>query len=168
MSTAKLLPLLLLLLAVAVAAAATATPIQAVVEGIVYCQSCSCRGSWSLRDSKPLPPRRSASPAATPRTGPTSTRYFYCPMTPVNATDYYKGDPVEACYVRLLSSADGKCNHLTNINYGLTGAKLKKEDKTKRAGLRHGDLRGQVAGIPAGQLHAHAPLPMNSNSLLMI
>ncbi|OAY65313.1 hypothetical protein ACMD2_17558 [Ananas comosus] len=118
MSTAKLLPLLLLLLAVAVAAAATATPIQAVVEGIVYCQSCSCRGSWSLRDSSRCRPRRSA--------------YFYCPMDAVNATDYYKGDPVEACYVRLLSSADGKCNHLTNINYGLTGAKLKKEDKTTK------------------------------------
>ncbi|OAY65688.1 Non-classical arabinogalactan protein 31 [Ananas comosus] len=140
MSTAKLLPLLLLLLAVAVAAAATATPIQAVVEGIVYCQSCSCRGSWSLRDSKPLPAAKISVTCRDAKNRPNfykvaptnSDGYFYCPMDAVNATDYYKGDPVEACYVRLLSSADGKCNHLTNINYGLTGAKLKKEDKTKK------------------------------------
>lgn len=32
------------------------------------------------------------------------------------------------------------------------------------AGLRHGDLRRQVTGIPTAQLHAHAPLPIKSNS----
>ncbi|XP_020103557.1 non-classical arabinogalactan protein 30-like [Ananas comosus] len=126
-----------------------------VVEGVVYCQNCSFRGTWSLE---------SAATVAAARVGVTclgwknqviirraastdAAGYFYAALDA--AGDFYKGDPARACYVRLLASPNAACDDPTNINYGFTGAALK--DEGKRAAAKLLDVMIYSAGPLAFQ-----------------
>ncbi|OAY64495.1 Non-classical arabinogalactan protein 30, partial [Ananas comosus] len=120
-----------------------------VVEGVVYCQNCSFRGTWSLESAATVAAARvgvtclgrknqvpplfhfliNSSKVIIRRTASTDAAGFYA------AGDFYKGDPARACYVRLLASPEAACDDPTNINYGFKGAALKDEGKRATAGL---------------------------------
>ncbi|XP_012701393.1 uncharacterized protein LOC101774223 [Setaria italica] len=55
--------------------------------------------------------------------------YFLAEFGVERAGDFFGKDPREACFVRLLSSPDAKCNVVTNINGGMGGASLRDEGK---------------------------------------
>ncbi|OEL14134.1 hypothetical protein BAE44_0024844 [Dichanthelium oligosanthes] len=107
------------------------------VEGLVLCQSCAHRGSPSLDGAAPLPGARVTvtcrdrknrvmawrSPAAD------YNGYFHAEFGVQRADAYFMGDPRKACFVRLLSSPNAKCNGVTNINGGMEGARLRDEGK---------------------------------------
>uniref|UniRef100_A0A0E0JEG2 Uncharacterized protein n=1 Tax=Oryza punctata TaxID=4537 RepID=A0A0E0JEG2_ORYPU len=107
------------------------------VEGQVYCQSCEHRNSWSLAGAKPL---RRAEVSVTCRDAKNraawwrlavadESGYFLAEFGVTKVSDFLDANPREACYVRLLSSPDCKCNSLTNINAGMVGAPLREEGK---------------------------------------
>nr|CAD1839875.1 unnamed protein product [Ananas comosus var. bracteatus] len=107
-----------------------------VVEGVVYCQNCSFRGTWSLESAATVAAARVGvtclgrkNQVIIRRTASTDAAGFYA------AGDFYKGDPARACYVRLLASPEAACDDPTNINYGFKGAALKDEGKRATAGL---------------------------------
>ncbi|MQL69232.1 hypothetical protein Taro_001486 [Colocasia esculenta] len=107
--------------------------------GVVYCQSCERVGTWSLTGAKPLP---SAKVSVSCIDNKNRVRfyesfqtdgngYFYAPLQGLDL----KGSPaalqpLRACKVRLVSSADPKCNLLTNVNYGIAGAPLREANET--------------------------------------
>lgn len=104
--------------------------IKVVIEGVVLCQDCSTRGTWSLFNSKPIKGAKVSVTCRDSKNRPAgfhaeetdSNGYFYSPFDVVRMNDYFGGDPTKACFVRLLSSPDKGCNALTNINWGIVGA----------------------------------------------
>lgn len=107
------------------------------VEGKVYCQSCEHRNSWSLDGARPL---RGAEVSVTCRDAKNraawwrlavadESGYFLAEFGVTRASDFLGADPRGACYARLLSSPDRKCDGLTNINAGMVGAPLRDEGK---------------------------------------
>ncbi|RWW06471.1 hypothetical protein BHE74_00037229 [Ensete ventricosum] len=141
MST-KVFSFLLLFLALAVGntslfPCAAADGTRKAVEGMVYCQKCKYVGSWNLDGARPLPSAKVSiickdhkhrvifyDSAEADKNG-----YFYKLLdgTHLRSATF---DPVTACTVRLLASPDANCNRLTNVNYGIQGAKLRDENKT--------------------------------------
>ncbi|KAL6627380.1 hypothetical protein ACP70R_031106 [Stipagrostis hirtigluma subsp. patula] len=107
------------------------------VEGLVYCQSCEHRGSQCLDGSAPLPGAkvivtcRSAKNRVMAWRAPAADEngYFHAQFGVESARFYYKADPRRACFVRLLSSPDAKCNALTNVRRGMEGAPVRDEGK---------------------------------------
>ena len=109
-----------------------------VVEGMVYCQSCAHIGSWSLTGARPLPSAKVGISCRDHknRVGfyksvkADNNGYFYCPLEGLEVKRYYKGEFARACTVKLLSSPNGECNLLTNINGGIEGSALRDVNKT--------------------------------------
>ncbi|WVZ72398.1 hypothetical protein U9M48_020865 [Paspalum notatum var. saurae] len=107
------------------------------VEGVVLCQSCAHRGSQSLDGAAPLPGAKVTVTCrdkknrvlAYRRPVADSNGYFHAEFGVERAGDYFSKDPSKACFVRLLSSPDAKCNLVTNINGGLEGAPVRDEGK---------------------------------------
>jgi hypothetical protein len=107
------------------------------VEGLVVCQSCAKRGSQSLDGAAPLPGAnvtvtcrdRKNRVMAYRRRVADYNGYFHAEFGVHRADGYLDKDPRGACFVRLLSSPDPKCNILTNIHDGLEGAPLRDEGK---------------------------------------
>ncbi|ONK62597.1 uncharacterized protein A4U43_C07F5760 [Asparagus officinalis] len=108
------------------------------VEGMVYCQSCSQAGSWSLTGARPLPSAKVGISCRDHkhRVGfyksvkTDNNGYFYCPLEGLDLKKYYEGELVHACRVRLISSPNVECNLLTNINGGIEGSMLRDVNKT--------------------------------------
>ncbi|KAJ1691332.1 hypothetical protein LUZ63_015487 [Rhynchospora breviuscula] len=106
------------------------TKIKVIIEGVVLCQDCSTRGTWSLFNSKPIKGAKVSVTCRDSKNRPVGYQavetdqngYFYSPYDVGSIADYYSGDPTKACFVRLLSSPDQGCNALTNINWGIVGA----------------------------------------------
>ncbi|TVU21707.1 hypothetical protein EJB05_31361, partial [Eragrostis curvula] len=107
------------------------------VEGLVVCQSCAKRGSQSLDGAAPLQGAKVIVTCRDQKNRVMAWRkaaadengYFLAKFGVEHLCDYYKSDPLKACFVRLLSSPDPKCNGVTNINGGLVGAPLRDEGK---------------------------------------
>uniref|UniRef100_A0A0D9UX37 Uncharacterized protein n=1 Tax=Leersia perrieri TaxID=77586 RepID=A0A0D9UX37_9ORYZ len=107
------------------------------IEGLVYCQSCAHRNSWSLDGAKPLPKSKVAVTCRDAKNRVSGWRlavadetgYFLAEFGVTKVVDFFMGDPRRACYVRLLASPDEECNELTNINFGIEGAPLRDEGK---------------------------------------
>lgn len=107
------------------------------VEGLIYCQSCASGGSQSLAGAAPLPGAkvtvtcrdRKNRVMAWRKATADENGYFLAKFGVERLGDYYMGDPRKACFVRLLSSPDAKCNDITNINGGMVGAQLRDEGK---------------------------------------
>jgi hypothetical protein len=107
------------------------------VEGLVLCQSCAKCGSPSLNGAAPLPGARVTVTCRDRKNRVMAWRYpaadyngyFHAEFGVEHAGDFFGEDPREACFVRLLSSPDAKCNVLTNINGGMGGARLRYEGK---------------------------------------
>jgi hypothetical protein len=106
------------------------TMIKVVIEGVVLCQDCSTRGTWSLFNSKAIQNAKVSVTCRDSKNRPAgfyaaetdNNGYFNCPFDVARMEDYFGGDPTKACFVRLLSSPDQGCNALTNINWGIVGA----------------------------------------------
>ncbi|XP_062208341.1 non-classical arabinogalactan protein 30-like [Phragmites australis] len=107
------------------------------VEGLVFCQSCAQRGSQRLEGAAPLPGAKVTVTCRDSKNRVMAYRapvvdengYFQAEFSVESARYYYKEDPQKACFVRLLSSPDAKCNYVTNINQGMVGAPLRDEGK---------------------------------------
>ncbi|KAK1661701.1 hypothetical protein QYE76_049860 [Lolium multiflorum] len=108
------------------------------VEGMVYAQSCAHRNSWCLDGATPLPGAKVTVTCRDRKNRVMAWRsvkadgngYYLADLGDgPPAAAYYKGDPTKACFVRLLSSPDRKCDDLTNINYGIQGAPIRDEGK---------------------------------------
>ncbi|XP_072976423.1 non-classical arabinogalactan protein 30-like [Typha angustifolia] len=110
--------------------------IRVMVEGIVYCQSCSQSG-WSLTGAKGLPSAKVSITCRDHKNRPANYNvgttdgngYFLATVDVTDIKDFYKHDPEQACSVRLLASPDVNCNLFTNINNGLSGASIRDEGK---------------------------------------
>lgn len=110
--------------------------IEVVVEGIVYCQSCEAAGTWSLTGAKPIP---AAKVSVICKNHKDQVSYYKAFETDGNGYFYAQLDgytihslfdhPLQACYVKLVSSPLENCNLLTNVNKGLYGAPLRYENK---------------------------------------
>ncbi|XP_075485984.1 non-classical arabinogalactan protein 30 [Primulina tabacum] len=138
-------PFLILSLALASTAVATAPllpkpvekPVDVVVEGTVFCQSCSDYGTWNLNKAKPIESaivsvickdhRNRVSFYKAFQTG--KNGYFYAVLKGFRMSRSFLDHPLHACKVRLVSSPVPSCNLLTNVNYGLYGAPLRYENK---------------------------------------
>ncbi|KZV13894.1 pistil-specific extensin-like protein [Dorcoceras hygrometricum] len=112
-------------------------PIEVVVEGTVFCQSCNDYGTWNLNKAKPIESaivgvickdhRNRVSFYKTFTTG--KYGYFYAVLRGFRSSQSFLDHPLHACKVRLVSSPLSSCNLLTNVNYGLYGAPLRYENK---------------------------------------
>lgn len=157
----RCIPLLLLLLLASLFSFAVGIPYQdpkkteekvVVVEGMVYCQNCTHVGSWSLTGAKPLPSAKISIACKDHKNRVTFYKavqangegYFYTALAGLN--DHHVNRPIDACLVRLLSSPDARCNVLTNVNYGIEGARL--QDKNKRV----------MVGSYSAEIYAAGPL----------
>ncbi|XP_062233144.1 proline-rich protein 1-like [Phragmites australis] len=100
-------------------------------------QSCAHRGSQCLDGAAPLPGAKVSVTCRDRKNRVMAWRspvadgngYFRADFGVERARDYFMEDPREACFVRLLSSPDAKCNGITNINHGMEGAPLRDEGK---------------------------------------
>ncbi|PVH39351.1 hypothetical protein PAHAL_5G484000 [Panicum hallii] len=107
------------------------------VEGLVLCQSCMQWGSQSLDGAAPLPGAKVTVTCRDKKNRVMSWRspaadyngYFHAEFGVERAGDYFGGDPRAACFVRLLSSPDARCNGVTNIGGGMEGAPIRDEGK---------------------------------------
>uniref|UniRef100_A0A0E0JEG1 Uncharacterized protein n=1 Tax=Oryza punctata TaxID=4537 RepID=A0A0E0JEG1_ORYPU len=109
------------------------------VEGMVYCQSCEQRNTQSLEGAKPLPKAevsvichdaKNRIMVGCHRAVADEHGYFLAELGVTKVSDFFMGDPRNACHVRLRASLDFKCNNPTNINYsGIKGASLRDEGK---------------------------------------
>ncbi|PRQ59495.1 hypothetical protein RchiOBHm_Chr1g0370811 [Rosa chinensis] len=110
--------------------------IDVVVEGMVYCQSCDHSGTWSMTGAKPIP---SAKISVICKNHKDQVSFYKAFQT--NADGYFYAHldgfkmnhmldhPLQACHVKPVSSPLEDCRLLSNINYGLSGAPLRYEDK---------------------------------------
>lgn len=109
----------------------------AVIEGMVYCQSCDSYGSWSLSGAKPI---ASAKISVICKDYKKRVKfykafetnefgYFYAELQGYKMGHSYLDHPLQSCYVKLVNSTQEKCNIFSNINYGINGAPLRFEDK---------------------------------------
>jgi hypothetical protein len=107
------------------------------VEGLVLCQSCMQWGSQSLDGAAPLPGAKVTVTCRDKKNRVMSWRspaadyngYFHAEFGVERAGDYFGGDPRAACFVRLLSSPDARCNGITNIGGGTEGVPIRDEGK---------------------------------------
>ncbi|CAL4958405.1 unnamed protein product [Urochloa decumbens] len=107
------------------------------VEGLVLCQSCAKRGTQSLDGAAPLRGARVTVTCRDRKNRVMAWRapaadyngYFHAEFGVERAGDFFGEDPREACFVRLLSSPDAKCNGVTNVNGGMAGARIRDEGK---------------------------------------
>ncbi|KAJ8769453.1 hypothetical protein K2173_002943 [Erythroxylum novogranatense] len=114
--------------------------VDAVVEGMVYCQSCEHYGSWSLTDAEPIPSAKVSvicknyqKQVTYYKAFETDTKgYFYAQLDGYKFSNNLLDHPLQSCYVKPVSSPIANCSLLTNINYGLDGAPLRYEDKILR------------------------------------
>ncbi|KAJ9539816.1 hypothetical protein OSB04_026322 [Centaurea solstitialis] len=122
------------------AAAATAhreDNATAVVEGMVYCQSCKYFGSWSLTGAEPISAAKVSvicknhkkrvsyyNTFETDKSG-----YFHAELKDFKMTHYLLDHPLHACHVKLVSSPLQTCNLLSNVNNGISGSPLRFENK---------------------------------------
>lgn len=117
------------------------------VEGLVLCQSCAARGSQSLDGAAPLPGAqvlvtcrdRKNHVMAYRRGVADHNGYFHAEFGVEPAADFLDKDPRGACFARLLSSPDARCNGVTNVHGGMEGAPLRDEGKqwTDARGFRN-------------------------------
>jgi hypothetical protein len=117
------------------------------VEGLVLCQSCAARGSQSLDGAAPLPGAqvlvtcrdRKNRVMAYRRGVADHNGYFHAEFGVERADDFWAKDPRGACFARLLSSPDARCNGVTNVHGGMEGAPLRDEGKqwTDARGFRN-------------------------------
>ncbi|KAE9604749.1 hypothetical protein Lal_00011083 [Lupinus albus] len=114
--------------------------IEVVVEAIVYCQSCEHFGTWSLTGAKPIPSAK-VSVTCKNHKGQVSfykvyetdkSGYLYAPLQGFKLQHYILDHPLHSCYVKPVWSPLESCSFLSNVNYGLNGAKLRFEDKILR------------------------------------
>lgn len=138
-----IIPFLLLSLALHSATAAmqppttAEKPVDVVVEGLVYCQSCAQHGSWSLTGAKPIKSATIGVVCKNHRNRisyykafqTNQNGYFYAELKGFKMTHSFLDHPLHSCKVRLVASPLKTCNLLTNVNYGLYGAPLRYEDK---------------------------------------
>ncbi|XP_008794296.1 non-classical arabinogalactan protein 30 [Phoenix dactylifera] len=161
--------LLLLLLPASLFSFAVGIPYQApekteekvvVMEGIVYCQNCTHVGSWSLAGAKPLPSAKVSISCKDHKNRVSFYKavqangegFFYAPLAGLK--DYHVKRPTDACLVRLLSSPDARCNVLTNVNYGIEGARLQGKNKRITTGGYNAEI---YAAGPLAFRPAHCP-----------
>ncbi|KAK6145534.1 hypothetical protein DH2020_022354 [Rehmannia glutinosa] len=112
-------------------------PVDVVVEGIVYCQSCKTYGSWSLTGANPIKAATVSVICKDHRNRVSFYRafetdengYFYVELKGFKMSHSFLDHPLHACKVKMVSSPLESCNVLTNVNYGLNGAPLRYEDK---------------------------------------
>ncbi|XP_073128952.1 non-classical arabinogalactan protein 30 [Henckelia pumila] len=135
------IPFLILCLALLSTALAPAPlppkPVDVVVEGVVFCQSCGDYGTWNLNKAKAIESaivsvickdhRNRVSFYKAFQTG--KNGYFYAVLKGLRMSYSFLDHPLHACKVRLVSSPVPSCNLLTNVNYGLYGAPLRFENK---------------------------------------
>ncbi|GJX48597.1 non-classical arabinogalactan protein 31-like protein [Tanacetum coccineum] len=98
---------------------------QVAVRGMVYCKACKYRGIDTLTSATPLQ-------GAVVLLTCNNTKYplrvksitdkngFFFIMAPKTVTTF----GVHKCHVTLLASKNPKCNHPTNLHYGVKGATL--------------------------------------------
>ncbi|XP_030442595.1 non-classical arabinogalactan protein 30-like [Syzygium oleosum] len=145
--TIMLSSLILLLLASISSASATdkhvpsktvPKPVEVIVEGMVYCQSCKYSGTWSLSEAKPLGSAKVSVVCKNYKNRVTyyktfqteESGYFYAELTGYEMSHPILDHPLHACRIKLVSSPQEECNLLSNINYGMYGAPLHYENKT--------------------------------------
>ncbi|XLS64251.1 hypothetical protein HN51_024225 [Arachis hypogaea] len=113
-----------------------------VVEAMVYCQSCDHIGTWSLSEAKPV---ASAKVSITCKNYKAQVFYYkvfdtdkngymYAQLEGFKMKNYILDHPLHSCYVKLVWSPLETCGLLSNVNYGLTGAPLRYENKLLRGG----------------------------------
>lgn len=108
-----------------------------VVEGQVYCQSCKEQGTSSLSEAKPISGAKISVICKSHRnrvfyySSYTTNEYgyFYAKLEGYTMGHYLLEHPLTACKVKLVSSSQENCNIPTNINYGISGASLRYENK---------------------------------------
>ncbi|CAN4102399.1 unnamed protein product [Withania somnifera] len=113
---------------------------QVVVEGMVYCQSCDNYGSWSLSGAKPIAAAKVSvicknymkrvsfyKAFKTDENG-----YLFAQLDGFKMGQSYLDHPLHSCHVKLVDSPLENCDVFTNINYGITGGRLRYLDKTLR------------------------------------
>lgn len=111
---------------------------KVVVEGMVYCQSCDNYGSWSLSKAKPIAGAKVSvicknymkrvsfyKAFKTDETG-----YLFAELDGFKMGHSYLDHPLHSCRVKLVDSPLENCDVFTNVNYGITGARLRFLDKT--------------------------------------
>ncbi|OWM69932.1 hypothetical protein CDL15_Pgr025781 [Punica granatum] len=141
------------------------TTIEVVVEAMVYCQSCKYQGTWSLSDAKPIASakvsvicknyHRHVTYYKVFETDPHG--YFYGQLKGFKMAHPILDHPLHACSVKLVSSPLEDCNLLSNINYGMYGAKLRYEDKHL---VRHGYEAVIYTAGPLAFRPSYCPPPM--------
>ncbi|CAL0304741.1 unnamed protein product [Lupinus luteus] len=114
--------------------------LEVVVETKVYCQSCEHFGTWSLIGAKPIASAK-VSVTCKNHKGQVSfykvyetdkSGYLYAPLEGFRLQHYVLDHPLHSCYVKPVLSPLESCSLLSNVNYGLNGAKLRYEDKILR------------------------------------
>ncbi|KAF8036870.1 hypothetical protein BT93_C2558 [Corymbia citriodora subsp. variegata] len=113
-------------------------PVEIVVEGMVYCQSCKYFGTWSLDEAKPVGSAKVSVVCKNYKNRVTyyktfqteESGYFFAELKGYEMSHPVLDHPLHACRVKLVSSPLEGCNLLSNINYGMYGAPLRYEDKT--------------------------------------
>lgn len=115
----------------------TEKKIDVVVETTVYCQSCEHSGTWSLIGAKPVPSAK-VSVTCKSHKGHVSyykvfqtdkNGYLYAPLEGFKMQNYILDHPLHSCYVKPVWSPLESCSLLSNVNYGLNGARLRYENK---------------------------------------
>lgn len=111
--------------------------INVVVEGMVYCQSCEHNGTHSLIDAEPIPAAKvnvictdHENKVGFNKAFETDAHgYFYAQLVGFKMSHYFLDHPLHSCLVKLVLSPLTNCNVVSNVNYGLTGAALRYENK---------------------------------------
>ncbi|PHT44884.1 hypothetical protein CQW23_14042 [Capsicum baccatum] len=113
---------------------------QVVVEGMVYCQSCDNYGSWSLSGAKSIAAAKVSVICKNymKRTSfykafkTDENGYLFAPLDGFKMGHSYLDHPLHSCRVKLVGSPLENCSVFTNVNYGITGARLRFLDKKLR------------------------------------
>ncbi|CAI9091760.1 OLC1v1026869C1 [Oldenlandia corymbosa var. corymbosa] len=111
--------------------------VDAVVEGLVYCQSCQHYGTWSLTRATPIANATISVLCINYRKivifykafQTDAKGYFYAELKGFKMVHPLIDHPLHSCHVKIVSSPLESCNVLTNVNYGLHGASLRYENK---------------------------------------
>ncbi|MED6156797.1 hypothetical protein PIB30_017791 [Stylosanthes scabra] len=115
---------------------------EVVVEAMVYCQSCDHIGTWSLSEAKAV---GSAKVSVTCKNQKGQVFYYkvfdtdkngylYAQLEGFKMQHYILDHPLHSCYVKLVWSPLESCGLLSNVNYGLSGAPLRYENKRLHGG----------------------------------
>lgn len=110
---------------------------EAVVEAMVYCQSCDHFGTWSLTGAKPI---ASAKVSVTCKNYKGQVSYYkvfetdkngylYAQLEGFKMQHYLLDHPLHSCFAKLVWSPVESCSLLSNVNYALNGTPLRYENK---------------------------------------